>query len=205
VLSGEEDGILYVVHVACGVGAGMIVLFRLAWGVVGNEHARFGDFVFGWRRVRNYAGELVRLRPPPFVGHNPLGGWMVVALLVVVGLCAFTGMEAGGLLGPGPAGVAEEVHEALGSLIQIMIFVHFAGVLVDWLLTGDNLIAAMISGRKRVPGTRPGDGAAPRDARGGNVWLALALAIPLVVFGGWLFATIDPSTHQPRQESHERD
>lgn len=205
VLTGEEHGILFVVHVACGTGAATIILFRLVWGVIGNEHARFADYIVGWRRVRAYIGQLLRLRPPHFLGHNPLGGWMVVALLAIVALTAFTGMVADGMLGPGVAGAAEEVHEALGSLIQIMILVHVAGVLVDWLLTGDNLIAAMINGRKRVPVAQQDDTPPPRDARGGSIWLALAVAVPLAVFGGWLFTTLDPSTRPAETETHERD
>lgn len=200
VLTGDAKGVLYVLHTACGIAAGMIVLFRLFWGFVGNERARFADFIVRWPVVRRYLGGLLRLRPARYIGHNPLGGWMVVALLAVVMLTAFTGMVAGGLLGPGPAKSAEDVHEALGSLLQLMIIVHIAGVLVDWLLTRDNLIRAMINGRKPIEADRTGEivSSGPlRDARGGSIWLALAIAIPLAVFGGWLFLQTGPANPGP--------
>lgn len=206
VLTAEGRGVLFIVHTACGIAAGMIVLFRLVWGIAGNERARFTDFVFGWTTVRAYLCALVRLRPPKFLGHNPLGGWMVVALLAIVFAAALTGLVSGGLFGPGPAKAGEEIHEALGSLLQIMILVHVAGVLLDWLLTGDNLVAAMIGGRKRVECEFVDESAAtnaPRDARGGNIWLALAIAVPLIVLGGWLYGQIDPSA--PRAQSGEQD
>ena len=95
---------------------------------------------------------------------------------------------------------AKSLH--VGSLIQIMILVHIAGVLVEWLLTRDNLVAAMIGGRKPVDVEIVDESVAsnaPRDARGGSVWLALAVAIPLVALGGWLFTQLDPTV--PRPES----
>jgi cytochrome b len=208
VLSGEEKGLLYAIHVGSGIGAATIVLFRLVWGVVGNERARFADFVRGWTAARSYAGALMRLRPPRFLGHNPLGGWMIVALLAVVLLTAATGMTAGGLLGPALARPAEEVHEALGSLLQILIAVHVVGVLVDWFLTGDNLIAAMIGGRKRAEAAivdESGASTGARDARGGAVWLALLVAAPLVLFGGWLYGVLDPASAPATTADGERD
>ncbi len=202
ILTSEEKGVLYIIHVASGIGAGAIVLFRLVWGVIGNERARFVDFIHGWTRVRAYIGGLLRLRPVRFIGHNPLGGWMVVALLAVVLLTVATGLVAGGLLGPGLAKAAEEVHEALGSLIELMILVHIAGVLVDWWLTRDNLIVAMVTGRKPVESEIIDESVAStqaRDARGGSVWLALLVAVPLIFLGGWLYTQIDPAA--PRSEA----
>ena len=52
--------------------------FRLLWGFVGSRRSRFADFICSWGRVRAYTAELVDLAPPRHVGHNPLGGWMVV-------------------------------------------------------------------------------------------------------------------------------
>ena len=196
VLTGEERGVLYVLHLVSGIGAAMIVLFRLVWGVIGNEHARFADFVRGWATVRTYAVGLLQLRPRRFIGHNPVGGWMVLVLLAVVLLAALTGMAADGLFGPALARPVGGVHEALGSLIQVLVVVHVLGVLVDWFLTGDNLIAAMINGRKRVEPMIVDESvatASPRDARGGSIWLALVISVPLVLLGGWLYGQLDPT------------
>jgi hypothetical protein len=133
---------------------------------------------------------------------------MIILLLVVMVLAAITGMTAGGLFGPTLARQFGDVHELLGTVIQILAIVHVAGVLVDWFLTGDNLIAAMIGGRKPVLAEEPAAAmqtGGARDARGGSVWLGLAIAVPLVVFGGWLFDRIDPLNPPSRLETQQHD
>jgi len=182
----EDEGLAYTIHAILGVTALVLVLFRIVWGFAGNNYARFREFVVGWTPVRSYIGELLRLAPPRSVGHNPLGGWAVVVLLVLTFVTAISGAITGGLLGPAPAHSAKDLHEAIASLLQIMVFVHVAGVLIDWALTRDNLVAAMWHGRKQVATDE-----AAADARGGSVWLAVAIAVPLLVLGGVILNQID--------------
>lgn len=181
-----DRGPLYTIHALCGVVALVLVLFRLVWGLVGGEHARFAAFIAGWSAVRRYSLQLLRLAPPAHIGHNPLGGWAVLILLGLSLLAAGTGVLTGGLAGDTVATLTRGIHELAGSLLQFMVFIHIAGVLVDWFLTRDNIVAAMWHGRKRIE-----EASAAVDAKGGSVWLAAVIAAPLLVFGGYVVTQID--------------
>ncbi len=69
-------------HVYAGYAIGAWVLLRLLWGLVGPRHARFADFVRGPRQVLAHLQGIARLKPSRYVGHDPTGGWMVLALLL---------------------------------------------------------------------------------------------------------------------------
>lgn len=195
----EDEGLAYAIHAILGVSALVLVLFRLIWGAVGGEHARFTEFIAGWSTVRSYTLRLLRLAPPRHIGHNPLGGWAIVILIVLTLLTAATGVLTGGLLGGGAARAVSDLHEAFGSLLQFMVFIHIAGVLVGWALTRDNLVAAMWHGRKRID-----EASAAGNARGGNIWLAVVIAAPLLVFGGYVVGQID-LTEAPGSSNSESD
>jgi len=192
----EDEGLAYAIHAILGITALMLVLFRLVWGIVGGEHARFSDFVAGWSTVRRYSAQLLRLAPPRHIGHNPLGGWAVLVLLALTLLTAATGILTGGLLGGGTARAVSDIHETFGSLLQFMVFIHIAGVLIDWALTRDNVVAAMWHGRKRVEDT-----SAAVSARGGGVLLAAVIAAPLIVLGGYVGTQIDLTSAPGSSES----
>ena len=79
----EDD--LLAPHVLAGYTVLALALVRVVWGVVGTRYARFADFVYPPVAVKAYLKELLRLRPPPrYLGHNPAGGFMVPALLLVL-------------------------------------------------------------------------------------------------------------------------
>lgn len=172
-LTGEIE--VETLHAWAGYAILAIVLFRILWGVIGSKHARFSDFVFGWRETAAYARSLLTLRPKHYLGHNPLGGWMVVGLLAMLLLVCWSGLELYADEGKGPLARApvtlvsvavangkddgrederesvwEDVHEALAHLGLLMVLLHVAGALVASLLHGENLVRAMITGRKRV-------------------------------------------------------
>ena len=99
-VSGEIESEL--LHAYAGYAVLALVAFRIAWGLVGTKHARFPEFVFGPAATLRYAKSLLSSKPLHYLGHNPLGGWMVVALLVcLIGAC-WSGLEAYGAQGHGP-------------------------------------------------------------------------------------------------------
>lgn len=136
-------------HDGAGYLALAVVATRLLWGFVGPARARFVDFLRGPAATLAYARALLAGREPRFLGHNPLGGWMILALLSTVaatGLSgwllttdAFWGSEA-----------VEELHEATANLLLLLIAGHVAGVLVTSWRHRESLVAAMITGRKRA-------------------------------------------------------
>ena len=116
---------------------------RLVWGLVGTRHARFGEFVRGPGQVRAYLGSLLRGSPDHHAGHNPAGGWMVVALILVLAATALSGVL---LVQAGEAW--EDLHEGLANLSLVLVTVHVLGVLVSSFMHRENLIKAMLTGYK---------------------------------------------------------
>jgi cytochrome b len=97
--SGDDNSTL---HAYAGYAVLALVVFRIAWGFIGTRHARFSDFVRGGAETLRYARSLASGRPVHYLGHNPLGGWMVVALLVSLFATCWSGLEAYGEKGHGP-------------------------------------------------------------------------------------------------------
>ena len=142
-------------HEPAGYVAAGVVLARLAWGWAGRGHARFADFVRGPRATLHYLRSVLARREPRYVGHNPLGGWMVVALLACVAALGLSGwLYTGTDLFWGEAWL-EQLHAALGWLLLALIALHLSGVALASLRHRENLVRAMVDGTKAAPG--PGD------------------------------------------------
>jgi cytochrome b len=144
-------------HTTVGYAVFGLVAVRIVWGSLGPRYARFSDFVHGPATVAGYLRAVLRLDPPYYVGHNPAGGWMVVVLLAVLLLTAFSGVAAygaeehGGPLAAWASSKAwEDAHEALANLSLALVAIHILGVLVESLLHGENLPRAMLTGRKKA-------------------------------------------------------
>jgi cytochrome b len=165
-----------------------IVAVRLVWGVVGTRHARFTDFVRGPSAVKAYLKGLIAGRPKHYVGHNPAGGAMVLALVAGLLLTAGTGLLADR---PGAAAeVFEDVHEVVANLMLALVGAHVLGVLVSSVLHRENLVRAMITGFKRAPTTPDAsDAEVPRSSRliGG----AMALVLIVTASGAAVAAMSD--------------
>lgn len=168
-VTGDDEGMT---HIYAGYGVTGLIAFRLLWGVVGTRYARFADFVYGPRKVIAYARSLLGRKPLHYLGHNPLGGWMVVALLIGLALTCWSGLESYAAEGKGPlasANVAivsvamahgddsagdkhdefwEEIHEFFANLTLGLVILHILGVIVASRLHRENLVKAMITGRK---------------------------------------------------------
>ena len=76
-----DDGWKLTVHTVAGYGVLVALFFRLGWGFIGSIHARFADFLRPWSVVRDYASQLARRTPPPYIGHNPLGGHPISVII----------------------------------------------------------------------------------------------------------------------------
>ncbi|KAB2935654.1 MAG: cytochrome B [Candidatus Contendobacter sp.] len=154
---------LQAIHVWAGYTIAGLLLFRLLWGFAGPHHARFSDFVRGPRETLRYVKDVLTLRAPRHLGHNPAGGAMIVALLlsltitVVAGLMLYgadkgLGPLASLLLASSDAAIhsIEEVHEFFANFTLLLVVGHLVGVIWESLLHRENLAHAMITGRKRA-------------------------------------------------------
>jgi cytochrome b len=136
------------VHIAAGYAIALLLALRIGWGFVGSRHARFSDFVRPPGEVLAYLREVVRMKPPRHIGHNPAGGLMIVALIAMLLATSATGfmMTTDAFWG---AKWVEEVHEALANATVALVLLHVLGVAVSSFQHRENLVAAMITGRKR--------------------------------------------------------
>lgn len=137
-------------HEVMGYAAVTLVAFRLLWGLVGGRYARFGQFVRRPTAVFAYLGQMLRGREGRYIGHNPAGGAMVVALLVMMTVTGVTGWM-GTLDAFWGYEWVEELHEGVANGLLLMVAIHVAGVLFASFRHGENLVRAMISGSKRAP------------------------------------------------------
>lgn len=134
------------VHVTLGYAFAGLIAFRLVWGFIGTRYARFSSFVAGPRPVLRYLGSILKAKPERHVGHNPAGGWAVLALLGLGAVTALTGYlnfnDYGGHW-------LEELHEGAAGAMLALVFVHIGAVIVSSLIHRENLVRAMLSGLKR--------------------------------------------------------
>lgn len=135
-------------HIALGYTIAALIALRIVWGFVGPRHARFTDFVCSPRAVFAYLRDVALFRAPRYLGHNPAGGAMIVALLVMLVACSITGymMTTDAFRG---AEAVEEIHEGFAIGTVGLIAFHLLGVLISSLGHGENLVKSMITGRKR--------------------------------------------------------
>lgn len=141
-------------HEPVGWAVMAFVAVRLVWGLAGPRHARFASFVRGPTAVAAYAGQALRGREARYLGHNPLGGWMIVALLATLCGVGLTGWLMGTDRWWGDE-FMEDVHEALAVLLLVLAGLHVAGAIVTGFKHGENLVRAMVTGEKRA--AQPGD------------------------------------------------
>ena len=156
-----EDNFL-TLHVWAGYIIGAVVCFRLIWGFVGSRHARFSDFVRSPVAAFKYVVGLFRNQSKRYVGHNPAGGIMILLLLILLLGTVFSGVVLYGMeegAGPLAAWVSayadsedtwEEIHEVLSNLTLLLVVIHVAGVLLSGRAHNENLIKAMLTGRKEA-------------------------------------------------------
>lgn len=183
-------------HLRSGLGVLALLVFRLAWGVVGSSTARFASFVRApgaalayWRDSSSWRG----------IGHNPAGAWSVVGLLTILALQVATGLVSrdtdGGAGGPlvmrvsdALSDVAGDLHETGFNLLLALVALHVAAIAwYRW--KGERLVRAMVTGRGPVPAD------APPLKRGSP--LALLASLTLAAGVTWWVANGAPTGPQP--------
>jgi len=155
-------------HTWLGYIAIALVLVRIVWGFIGPDYARFASFVRGPRLTFGYFSDLIRFSSKRYLGHSPAGAVMIIALLVMVAVTAVTGIASlAATRGEGPlAGLItkvervnteedqelliEEVHETAANVTMVLVLLYIAGVALASFAHRENLVAAMITGRKRA-------------------------------------------------------
>jgi cytochrome b len=161
------------IHVVLGYTLLGLISFRLLWGFAGSRYARFRSFLFKPAEIAAYVVALAKRKPAHYVGHNPAGSVAVFALLALGIASGVTGVvvfqDVGG-------DALEELHEVVSYAMLGIVALHIAGVLVSSLLHRENLVRAMITGRKPA---RANEG-----IRRSHAWMGVIIVALTVAF--WL-------------------
>ncbi len=157
--SGEFGWLSMEWHFRLGYATLALVVFRVLWGMAGSQTARFGSFVRGPFSVARYLADLARGRAAHAQGHNPLGGWSVLAMLASVALQAVSGLftsddifDEGPLVARASSAVVEWMgwlHHMNRYVLLAPIALHVLAVLMHALVRNENLVAPMLHGRAR--------------------------------------------------------
>ena len=145
-------------HAQAGYVVLGLLVFRWLWGFTGSVYARFRTFLYPLSDTLTYASRLAKRQPSVYASHNPLGGWMVVVLLLSLGFQAISGLFLSddiffqaplyGLLSDELASSLRMLHQLNSDLLIILIGLHLVGLIVHRLL-GEPLLKAMLTGIKR--------------------------------------------------------
>jgi cytochrome b len=134
-------------HESAGYAVLALIGARLIWGVAGTRHALFVSFIAGPRAVLRYLRLLCAGRAPRYLGHNPAGGAMIVALLLLLVIVSGSGWLSETDAYFGVAWV-DHLHHYSAHLLLALVGLHLAGVIVSSWLHRENLVLAMLTGRK---------------------------------------------------------
>lgn len=148
-------------HMRVGEFLIALILFRVIWGFMGSDSARFTSFLRSPIATLQYAKTLPNRKPSWHVGHNPLGGWMVIALLLLALLQASSGLFItddilleGPLYGLVSGDTSEwlyDMHHTLFDILTVLIFLHISAIVFYWLFKRTNLVRAMLGGSAKLP------------------------------------------------------
>lgn len=169
------------VHITLGYTMAALVAFRIVWGLLGTRYARFGSFVRGPLTVLRYGRTLLTRRPEHHVGHNPAGAVAIVLLLALS-----LGIVATGWLFYDVSGAKwlKELHEGAAGFMLAVVGLHIGGAVLMSLLHRENLVLAMVNGKK--------EGAPDQGIRW--AWRPLALLVVAAALGFWWLQWQSPNT-----------
>ncbi len=182
-------------HLWAGYGILGLIVFRLIWGFAGSASARFASFVKGPAATLAYAKTLSKRSATDMAGHNPLGGWSVVAILAAILSQVVTGLfsvDVDGLeSGPLSDRVSFETgrlfakwHDMSFTAIKALVVLHLAAIAFYALYKRANLIAPMITGYKAFE-TDPKLSFAP-------LWRAVLVAVAAAAVTWWVMKGLRP-------------
>ncbi len=152
------EGEWIVIHSYAGYTIFLLVTFRIVWGVIGSFHARFSNFVVSPKKALKYLKEELSGDAKHYLGHNPAGGLMIVALIISLLVTVITGASIIATEGDGPLATTfiasfsgellEEIHEFFTTVILLLVILHIGGVIFSSFLQEENLVKAMLTGKK---------------------------------------------------------
>lgn len=175
-----------------------LIIFRIFWGFLGSKYAKFSSFLAGPKTIYQYFCSLVSKQPQNTTGHNPLGGLLLPAVLLLVGTQAISGLfTTDDILSEGPyyssassalQNVMQWLHHNVYLVIFALALLHLVAIAWYRLVLKNDLISPMINGQKSVPKS---DGISHS-----HLIRALILAIVVGIFVYWLVEVNPPPVEE---------
>ena len=188
-VSGKQGWLEY--HMLAGYAILSLLVFRVVWGFIGSDTARFLFFLKSPIEAVRHLLHITKREPDTEIGHNAAGGWMVVGMLALLFAQVFTGMGANddiSVEGPLSRMVGKDWsdwltgrHHFLFKIIQIVVALHILAIVAYAILKRHDLVRPMITGKKRMPGAMQ----APRmmsPILAAVVWIIAALLVTGLVW-----------------------
>ncbi len=154
----EDDWIN--IHSYAGYTLFLLLLFRLYWGIFGTKYAKFSQFIATPKTAIKYLKDEVLGNAKHYLGHNPAGALMIVALMLSLFLSILSGVAIFATEGHGPLAltffasfsgkVLEDIHEVAVNFTLFLVFLHIGGVIFSSFMQKENLVKAMLTGRKHI-------------------------------------------------------
>lgn len=174
-LTSESEHWIYL-HLTFGYTMLGLLVFRLIWGIVGTEYARFSQFFPSPKRIVNYFSQIISRKSVDAIGHNPFGA---LAIFGLIGLGFIICISGWLLYQDLLSDDMEFIHEIFSELMLAVVFIHVLGVLFSSFYYRENLILAMIDGKKSIK---------PEQAINNNrPWVAVLLLLVMLGFWFWRY------------------
>lgn len=176
----DDESLIYSYHMLSGLLLGGLVIWRIFWGIIGSEHARFSGFNLNPLDLKNYFLGIVSGSKKRWVGHNPASSWAAITMFSLALGLAITGY----LMSTGGKETFEDIHEFLANAFVVVVGLHVAGVILHSIRHQDAIALSMVDGKKE---TSESDTAIESSRR-----FAAILLLTLVISGAlYLFKNFD--------------
>jgi len=179
------------VHVVSGYCVMTLLIFRIVWGVIGSDTARFSHFIKSPVAALRHLSHFFRREPDTQIGHNEAGGWMVLGLLLILAIQVGTGLGANDDVvteGPLAKHLGKELSDQFAhwhgvnfNVLLLAIAGHVAAVIAYAVFKGHDLVRPMVTGRKKLPAATPAPGMVHPIA----ALAVLVIAAAIVVAVAW--------------------
>jgi len=162
-ISADDDYLQ--LHSAFGYAIGVLIVFRLIWGLIGPKYSHFRDFNFSIKKAIDFSKNVLSHNNEKHLGHNPAAALVLFTLLIVIFIVVVTGVltlgaqDAKGVFSSlnstffKDLELFEELHEITANIMLAFIAMHLAGLLTDWVLhRKDETLKSILTGYKKIDG-----------------------------------------------------
>lgn len=142
----DDESLAFTYHMLCGLFLSGLIIWRIIWGLIGTDHARFSGFSLNPFQLKDYLLGILKGSQKRWAGHNPASSWAALVMFALGLSLAATGF----LMTTGSKSEFEDIHEILANTFIIVAIMHVAGVILHTIRHKDAIALSMIDGKKQI-------------------------------------------------------